>query len=564
MALELRYKNGNLIKHWFGRCFIDSRAKVFSLATPIKGEPPIKDGRITLLGEGDTKFEVSRAKAKKELEEREAEARQKGRADHLTERLIESKTGKAIEYNKLGDLAERWRKVARDTKPSPRYLKWCDGVLNRFAAAVPCVYLHEATPEQASAYLEKLATGETVIDENGQEVETKGKTIKTVRDAEKLLRSAFARLLPVGTSNPFQGGIRRKSKDSEGGMVHRRPFTALELKALFEAARCDPFLYPLVITAACTGLRRGDVCRLKWSDVDLGAGVVAVKTSKTDKGVEIPIFKPLREVLEAALAEKENEAVYCFPDAVQMLKNNPDGLTWRFKKLCAVALFNGGTQKQAIEARKSMGRVNLADVLPDALETIQANFTGSHGERMADIARRYASGQSIRDIERETGQARSGVSGNLHIIEKLIKSRFMPESPKGDGGIKEIVINETRIDGTGRARRASILDWHGLRVSWVTLALSAGIPVEVVKLVTGHTTTELVLKHYFKPQRETMRAVLGDKLPEILTGSKPEPQALPAASNGDRLQAIADALGGLSETEKKQLQKMLHMKGGAK
>ena len=139
----------------------------------------------------------------------------------------------------------------------------------------------------------------------------------------------------------------------------------------------------------------------------------------------------------------------------------------------------------------------------------------------------------------------------------------MPESPKGDGGIKEIVINETRIDGTGRARRASILDWHGLRVSWVTLALSAGIPVEVVKLVTGHTTTELVLKHYFKPQRETMRAVLGDKLPEILTGSKPELPALPAVEE-NKLQSLADTVNGLSKAEKKQLQNMLNMKGGTK
>lgn len=555
MGLEFRFYKGELANHFFGRIRTGGQSKVLSLETKIGGNPPMKNGKPTLHGAGDTAFEISRSKAEEELKGQFEQEKKKGRADHLTERLIESKTGRKVEYARLSELAQRWRAIPRDTKPSPRYLKWCDGVLNRFAAAVPCVYLHEVTPKQAGAYLEKLATGETVLDENGKPVKTKGKTIKTVRDAEKLLRSAFARLLPVGTSNPFQGGIRRKGKDTDGGTMHRRPFTPEELKALFDTARRDPFLYPLVITAACTGLRRGDVCRLKWSDVDLGACVVAVKTSKTNKGVEIPIFKPLREVLEAALAEKENEAIYCFPDAVQMLKNNPDGLTWRFKKLCAVALFNGGTQKEAIKARKSMGRVNLADVLPAALEAIEDNFNGSHGDRMADIARRYASGQSIRDIERETGQARSGVSGNLHIIEKLIKSRFMPESPKGDGGIKEIVINETRIDGTGRARRASILDWHGLRVSWVTLALSAGIPVEVVKLVTGHTTTELVLKHYFKPQRETMRAVLGDKLPEILTGSKPELPALPAVKE-NKLQSLADTVNRLSKAERKQLQKM--------
>jgi hypothetical protein len=180
---------------------------------------------------------------------------------------------------------------------------------------------------------------------------------------------------------------------------------------------------------------------------------------------------------------------------------------------------------------------------------------------MEEIVRRYADGQSIRDIEAATGQARSGVSAKLHAIEKLINRRFMPESPKGDGGIKEIIETETRADGAGRNRKASVLDWHGLRVTWVTLALSAGIPVEVVKLVTGHTTAELVLRHYFKPQRETMRAVLGDKLPEILTGSKPELPALPSGKT-NKLQIIKDALQGLTEEDKKVVAKMLKPKNG--
>lgn len=47
-------------------------------------------------------------------------------------------------------------------------------------------------------------------------------------------------------------------------MVHRRPFTVEELTGLFEAAREDAFLHPLAVAAACTGLRRGDVCRLTW------------------------------------------------------------------------------------------------------------------------------------------------------------------------------------------------------------------------------------------------------------------------------------------------------------
>jgi hypothetical protein len=52
--------------------------------------------------------------------------------------------------------------------------------------------------------------------------------------------------------------------------------------------------------------------------------------------------------------------------------------------------------------------------------------------------------------------------------------------------------------------------------------------VETVKLVTGHGTTNTAIKFYYNPQREHLRAVLGDKLPEVLTGRLAE-EANPAA-----------------------------------
>lgn len=67
-------------------------------------------------------------------------------------------------------------------------------------------------------------------------------------------------------------------------------------------------------------------------------------------------------------------------------------------------------------------------------------------------------------------------------------------------------------------RRASVRDFHSLRVTWVTLALLAGVPLEVVQKVTGHHTAQIVLKHYFQPAREDLRRVLAEKLPPLLGG----------------------------------------------
>jgi hypothetical protein len=54
-------------------------------------------------------------------------------------------------------------------------------------------------------------------------------------------------------------------------------------------------------------------------------------------------------------------------------------------------------------------------------------------------------------------------------------------------------------------------------VTWVTLALTAGVPLELVQKVTGHKTTDIVLKHYFRPGREDFRTALQAAMPNLLT-----------------------------------------------
>ncbi len=544
MGLELRKgRGGKLVRHWYGRMASGGKTKVVNLNVAVRGEAP-----SSLLETGDEKFEASRDEAQKEFDRVQADAGHKGRAAHLTERLIEAKTGRRIEYVRLAELPVKWRKLGRDKKPSEAWLAWCDTVFKRFAIAVPCEYLHEVTAEQVSDYTESLR---------------KEYSRKTAKDASQMLKSAFARFLPLGTVNPFECGISKKREVDEGDTVHRRPFTAPELAAIFEAAKPDRFLFPLVVTAACTGMRRGDVCRLAWKSVDLDSSIVAVKTSKTGANVEIPIFQPLREVLKAALVDREEDEQYVFPEAARMVDANPDGLTWRFKKLVASVLPDPDALKHLPSEGETGAQAKLADVLDEVSDAVKARMVGDLRDRVLETLRLYATGDSVRDIEKKMGRARSGVSQDLHRAEELSGKQFMPMSVKG-GGMKGLVDRITRDgekpDGAdikkplGRARRASILDWHALRVTWVTLALSAGVPMEVARLVTGHKTVEVVLKHYFKPGREHLRTVLGDKLPDVLTGGKPA--ALPE-HKGDRVKEIAAQFKGLTKADRARLAKML-------
>ena len=70
--------------------------------------------------------------------------------------------------------------------------------------------------------------------------------------------------------------------------------------------------------------------------------------------------------------------------------------------------------------------------------------------------------------------------------------------------------------------RTSVRDFHSFRMTWITLALAAGVPLELVQRVTGHRTAEVVMKHYFRPGLEDSRAAILKAMPKMLadTGQK--------------------------------------------
>ncbi|MFA7257205.1 MAG: tyrosine-type recombinase/integrase [Kiritimatiellales bacterium] len=85
---------------------------------------------------------------------------------------------------------------------------------------------------------------------------------------------------------------------------------------------------------------------------------------------------------------------------------------------------------------------------------------------------------------------------------------------------------ETKQVCADRLQDATIKGFHSLRTTWITMALSAGVPMELVRRVTGHSTVEVVLKHYFRPGREAFRTALETAMPKMLTGGageRPDP-----------------------------------------
>jgi len=422
MGLEIqRKKDGTLrSKWWYGRFAVNGKSSVVNLGVEIKGAVP---GSLKI--RGDNAYEHSRMKAYVKLEDLIAEANSRKAAEHHLEKLYELKAGADLKEVPVAEIAARWIALpARRTRTA----SWEKTQCARFKlfsiymqTSYPLAkYISQVTPKMAREWLHSVEDHYAPA---------------TYNELRNLLKGFFER---VGHEagvirNPFLGCATKIKKT-----IHRKPFTQDELTGILK--HCDEVSRPVVLTAMCTAMRRGDCCRLKWESVDLPGGFITVKTSKTGEVAEIPIFPLLRVELEHLPRTSE----YVFPKAEEMYRTNIHGLTWRFQQ----ALKNAG-------------------------------------------------------------------------------------------------IEDTQLKRNETGRQASVKDFHSLRTTWITMALSAGVPMELVRRVTGHSTVDVVLKHYFRPGKEAFKTALETAMPKMLTGSEqpsdktPKEKLLQLAEDGAEMEKDA-------------------------
>lgn len=88
----------------------------------------------------------------------------------------------------------------------------------------------------------------------------------------------------------------RKAKPVKGENKRLRFLSQEECQTLINA--CEPYLKAIVITALNTGMRKGEILGLKWSNVDLRHGFILLDITKNGERREIPINDTLKGVLQ--------------------------------------------------------------------------------------------------------------------------------------------------------------------------------------------------------------------------------------------------------------------------
>lgn len=505
-TLETR-KNSNW---WYGRWAEQGKTVVRNLDIKIEGERPSERQP-----EGDRRYRQSRESAEVKLNQIARDALTRKHVEGLAQAIHEARTGHTLSTVPIAGIFDAWLTIPRRRGHlGANHTSFAKGVFTRFvnflsARNPQATEMADVTHEMALTFLASERT--------------RGVGGRTHNAVLSLMKGAFRHLRRQAsiTDNPFDEIV---SRDEE--TVHRIPFTPEELRKILDAAREDDFCRPLIVTGICTAMRRGDVCQLCWADVDMGQRFINVKTSKTGALVSIPMFAMLYD----ELSKLPRDGEYCFPAQAAAYKRRPDIITDRLNRIFAAAGFagDGGEGCDGSDAP-------IKDAQPEALTeeeilrrgrdslTACTKFTRKVRERLLTIFERYMAGGSLNDIATEMEMSKGSASNYLKRIEDVVGFPVIrqqrPESvAKAEVRSKKNAKTKNQRQGLKRVNQRG---FHAFRASWVTLALTAGVPVDLVRKVTGHTTVETVMTHYFQPGREDFRKAIQSAMPTLLTGGAP-------------------------------------------
>jgi len=558
MGIKIIKDNGIARPTWYARFKRNGKQMDVNLEVPIRGTIPLDaKGDICLRRTGDAAFERSRKAAQHAFEEvrkrasreiashRERKAEAKASILKAAHKVL---TGEGLMSIPLTDLPAKWRAIARTYTPTEARMKVYDATFNRFATfareygntrGFDCKTLDDVTADLAHAYFEDLRASYAW---------------ETVKSQSHLLSSAFTRWSTNGQPNPFKSIIKR-NRELASAKVPRKPLTEAEVSRLFDVSASDAFYHNLIITAACTGMRIGDVCNLHWSDVDLSNGLIDVLTSKAGVRVTIPILSPLRKVLESRLAECDETAPFVFPDAAAIYASkNRTSIIRSVKPFFARAVFPDKQPEPAILLRNGKKPKPLS--LNSILELIQKTpYIPTKKERLREVIIRFKGGERSDKIASALHIARGQVSNYLRDLEALTGETYRPGLGKHhqqDPNAARTLADKTRERRKVGMHAASLYGWHSLRATFVVLAVQAGVALPDIQKIVGHSEVEMTMQ-YYNPTRRHAAARLAQKMQQSVLNQAEKPaqdssRALRAPCN-----IPAEVWAILTDTQKAQL-----------
>ncbi len=164
----------------------------------------------------------------------------------------------------FGQLLDQWLEESERLELSPTTLRtYRAQVEHTIRPALGKVRLNRLTPQNLDALYGAMKEA--------------GKSPKTIRNHHAIISTALHQAVRWGW---VRTNVAERAKPPR--LSHTRvsvPPLEVVRTVIDAAERRDPRLAPLLMLAALTGMRRGELCALRWSDVDLDSGNVLVARS---------------------------------------------------------------------------------------------------------------------------------------------------------------------------------------------------------------------------------------------------------------------------------------------
>ncbi|MHB1488453.1 MAG: tyrosine-type recombinase/integrase [Acidimicrobiales bacterium] len=187
----------------------------------------------------------------------------------------------------VGQLLDRWMEECERLDLSPTTVRnYRSQVNGTIRPRLGKLKLHQLTPKH--------------LDDLYGALKDAGKSPKTTRNVHAIPSAALHQAVRWGW---LRENIAERAKPPR--VSNRRvtaPAVDVVQQVIEEAERRDPRLAPLLMLAALTGMRRGELCALRWSDVNLDVGVLDVarsvvvapgglaeKSTKTDRSRKVAL-----------------------------------------------------------------------------------------------------------------------------------------------------------------------------------------------------------------------------------------------------------------------------------
>jgi len=151
-----------------------------------------------------------------------------------------------------------------------------------------------------------------LIEKYKQKRKEDGVSVRTINIELACLRHMFNMALKWGKAqkNPIKDV--KLFKEPEGKDRILSPEEEIRLLQEVQASKKAKHLEPVIITALATGMRKGEVLGLKWSNVDFANRLIVVEGTKSGYIRKIPMSAKLTDTLDRV--RKETQSEYVFSD----------------------------------------------------------------------------------------------------------------------------------------------------------------------------------------------------------------------------------------------------------